>query len=334
MIMTLRDLGFDDLQERTYRALLEKPEHDLTTLEAHVGAAKDDLQNALVRLVDLGVARTHPAAPSGVAAGDPTASLGLLIERKEDELLRQYRRVADTRADLAALSELDVKRPSGLRGGLQGIEWIDGMPEARERLTELSFLARTSVCSVRSGERQSPESLEASRPLDLRSLRRGIVMRLIYERAVLRDEPYRAYLHELVTAGARVRVTDRRPERLAIMDEQAAVVPIDPENSERGALVVRQAGLLTGFLRLFDLLWDEARELPAEVRGTLPEPELTDEDRRLLTMLASGSTDETAARLLGISVRHLRRRIARLTLRLQASSRFETGVEAVRRGWL
>jgi hypothetical protein len=328
--MTLRDLGFNDLQERTYRALLEKPEHDLTTLEAQVGAPKDDLRVVLAHLVDLGVARHHPAAPSGVAAGDPCAALGSLIERREDELLGQFRRVADTRAELSALSALDASRAPGLHGGLQGVEWIDGMADARERLRELSFLTRTSVYSVQSGERQ----LEVGQPLDLCGLRRGLDLRLIYERAVVYEEPNRTCLPHLMAAGARVRVTDRRVERLVIIDEQVAVVPIDPQDTGRGALVVRQAGLLTGFLRLFDRLWDEARELPADIQETPPEPELTDEDRRLLALLAAGNTDEVAARQVGVSVRHLRRRIARLTARLQASSRFEAGVEAVRRGWL
>jgi len=54
----------------------------------------------------------------------------------------------------------------------------------------------------------------------------------------------------------------------------------------------------------------------------------------LLTLLASGRTDEAAARQIGVSVRHLRRRVARLMDLLGASSRFEAGAEAARRGWI
>ena len=59
-----------------------------------------------------------------------------------------------------------------------------------------------------------------------------------------------------------------------------------------------------------------------------------DRDRRLLVLLSSGCTDEAAAREFGISVRHLRRQVARLMAELGARSRFEAGAEASRRGWL
>lgn len=62
--------------------------------------------------------------------------------------------------------------------------------------------------------------------------------------------------------------------------------------------------------------------------------ELTTDDRVVLTHLARGNTDEAVARALGVSVRHLRRRIARLFAQLGATSRFEAGVEAARRGWV
>jgi ATP/maltotriose-dependent transcriptional regulator MalT len=65
-----------------------------------------------------------------------------------------------------------------------------------------------------------------------------------------------------------------------------------------------------------------------------PALELTDDDRRVLALLAGGCTDETAARQVGVSVRHLRRRVARLMNHLQVTSRFSAGVAAAHRGWI
>lgn len=65
-----------------------------------------------------------------------------------------------------------------------------------------------------------------------------------------------------------------------------------------------------------------------------PSLELTDDDRRVLALLAGGCTDETAARQVGVSVRHLRRRVARLMNHLQVTSRFSAGVAAAHRGWI
>ena len=58
-------------------------------------------------------------------------------------------------------------------------------------------------------------------------------------------------------------------------------------------------------------------------------------DRRLLLdQLARGAKDEQIARTLGLSLRTVRRRVAELLDDLEASSRFQAGVEAVRRGWI
>lgn len=51
-------------------------------------------------------------------------------------------------------------------------------------------------------------------------------------------------------------------------------------------------------------------------------------------MLAAGLTDEAAAKRLGVSLRTVRRIMAGLMDRLQASSRFEAGLKAAQKGWL
>ena len=56
--------------------------------------------------------------------------------------------------------------------------------------------------------------------------------------------------------------------------------------------------------------------------------------RLLLEQLARGAKDEQIARTLGLSLRTVRRRVADLMDDLGAGSRFQAGVEAVRRGWI
>lgn len=63
------------------------------------------------------------------------------------------------------------------------------------------------------------------------------------------------------------------------------------------------------------------------------EPALTTLEKSLLRYLILGLTDETTARRLGISVRTARRQVAVLMTKLGASSRFQAGYEAARRGW-
>jgi len=335
--MSLQDLGFTAEQERLYRSLLEHPDVDRDELAALTGLNPDAVARGIDELIELGVAKAGSASPTGLAMANPAMVIGQLIERREDDLMRQHRRVSDTRSELATLAASYVAAPKPSSDN-HGVERLDDLAEIRERLEELSFFTRTSVYSVQPGGPQSKESLDASRPLDLRGLRRNIDMRIVHESSVLDDEINRAYLREIVMLGAHVRVADQQLERMVIMDEEVAVVPVDPANSRRGALIVRHPGLLAGFLDLFGRIWQDAAELPWQADpAATQEPaaeEITDQDKQVLGLLASGCTDETAAREVGVSVRHLRRRISRLMQELGATSRFEAGAEAARRGWL
>jgi DNA-binding CsgD family transcriptional regulator/sugar-specific transcriptional regulator TrmB len=333
--MTLRELGLSPVQEAAYRRLIAGAYGDVDTLAGQIGAPADDVRGALTGLVALGVLQDDPQQPLGLRVPRPTVAVGQLIERVEDELMQRYRRISDTRATLA---ELEASYVHGTqRDDTGAIERVENVAEVRERLEELAFFTRSSVYAVQPGGPKSKESLDASRPLDQRGLRRGLDMRVLHDRAVLDDELNRAYLRELVGGGARVRVSRQPLSRMVIMDREIAVVPLDPGDSRRGALVVRQPGLVAGLIDLFSRLWSDAEELddPDDVCAPPPLPEPpADHDRQVLALLASGATDETSARELGVSVRHLRRTIARLMTQLGASSRFEAGVEATRRGWI
>ncbi len=60
----------------------------------------------------------------------------------------------------------------------------------------------------------------------------------------------------------------------------------------------------------------------------------TSEEIALLTMLRAGLKDQAIARQLGLSTRTATRRIAALMARLDATTRFQAGVEACARGWI
>ena len=83
----------------------------------------------------------------------------------------------------------------------------------------------------------------------------------------------------------------------------------------------------------FDSLWDRALPVPGLEADSVGGVR-ADERRMLLDQLAAGAKDEQIARLLGISLRTVRRRIAELLDEVGAASRFQAGAEAVRRGWI
>lgn len=337
--MALTDLGFSPEQERLYRALLVDRTSTAEELAAETRLELTEVLAHCEQLVAFGVLKPDQASRSGFAVPNPAVTIGQLIEHCEDDLLRRYRRASETRSVIGEL-ELLYSVPTARDAEDHAVERLEDVHAIRERLEELSFFTRNSVYSIQPGGPQSRESLEASRPLDQRGIRRGLEIRVIHEASVLDDELNRAYLRELVMGGAKVRITHQQVDRMIIMDGKVAVVPVDPTNSRRGALIVRHPGLLSGFLDLFHRAWQDASELPWHTDGDsggdqpAPATEISEQDKRILQLLASGCTDETSAREVGVSVRHLRRTISRLMQELGANSRFEAGVEATRRGWL
>ncbi|MFI6354228.1 LuxR C-terminal-related transcriptional regulator [Streptomyces sp. NPDC050743] len=88
-------------------------------------------------------------------------------------------------------------------------------------------------------------------------------------------------------------------------------------------------------MELFEACWRQATPVfGSEAQETEDDLDLSATDRALLHLLHAGLKDETTCRQLGLSERTLRRRITDLTARLGATSRFQAGAQAVRRGWL
>jgi hypothetical protein len=332
--VTLRDLGFSELQEATYRALLADPTTDSRTLAAMASADEPVLRTALAALAEFGAIRPDPAAPAGYCARDPVMAIGELIERLEDEAVRRQQRIGAMRAELlprlAELSQASSSRTMTSASADAGLELVAGRGEVRERLAELSFFTRSSVWSIQPAGPYSAASRVAAARLDQRGSRRGLDTRIIYDAAVLGSAGGLASLRYRASAGAQIRVCLGPLHRLIIMDERVAVVPEGPDSNE-GAVIVRQAGLLHSLRELFLRTWEGAQELPLACAS---EPELPEDDQAALGLLAAGLTDEIAARQAGVSVRHFRRRVARLMERLDADSRFQAGATAARRGWI
>lgn len=140
-------------------------------------------------------------------------------------------------------------------------------------------------------------------------------------------------LNRMSRAGAEVRTDAEVPMDALVIDRTSVVLPA--EGRQTGTAVFQLPGVVTATVGLFERIWQAAAPL---VPLDLPEPEdasmLTCRERELLTLLFSGTTDESAAARLGISVRTVRRMVADIMNRLGARSRFQAGAKAVDRGWL
>ncbi|MDX3854073.1 helix-turn-helix transcriptional regulator [Streptomyces sp. AK02-01A] len=267
---------------------------------------------AVQNLIDHRIALTREELESAAAAHGVVAAL--LAER-------------DTAAPADPFADSD--RPM--------MKHLEGLAEVRAAIDELAFYTRSESLTTWPGGRIPVDSITTARPLDERILRRGIRMRSLFGAAALDDAETMAYLRELVRKGAEVRISRVPLERILIYDRAAALTPIDPADSIRGALLTREPGLVAALVSLFERMWGQAQELPVLVGEDGPESageRPSEIERRILESLTTADKDETGARDIGISVRTYRKYVAALMQRLDASNRFHAALLARERGWI
>lgn len=154
---------------------------------------------------------------------------------------------------------------------------------------------------------------------------RGVVVRQLTTRAGLQADSGLGTI--LWSQGAAARVVDRLPFKAGVIDRSIALVPADLAVFANGILVVTDPILV----RLITVQHAELWRTGEAVADTDGPPEHL---RVLLPALVSGDIDSAAAAKAGMSMRTFSRRVGELLALLGARSRFQAGVEAVRRGWL
>ncbi|MEH6379236.1 helix-turn-helix domain-containing protein [Streptomyces sp. KLMMK] len=324
--MLLGCLGVTEEEELIYRFLLKGEKGTVEEICEALGLAGSDVCPALERLARLGLVHTRDG---GVTAVDPAIGVERLIE---DALAGLRARMQQVDAARSAVSELGQEFRQGVRAPAADIEHVTGGQEIWDRLDELAFFAYREVMAIHPSSPWRVKNIEAARPLDMRCLRRGLTFRMIVVREALQDTLTRAYLEELGSAGAQVRCVEEPVQRMVIYDRSQAVVPLDPGENRRGAVVVRQPGLVTSIVDLFEHTWQSAVDISTVAGGD--ENPLSELDKQVLDVLSRVDKDEVAARELGVSLRTFQRYVANVLGQLDASSRFQAAVQAKERGWI
>ncbi|MFE4449744.1 LuxR C-terminal-related transcriptional regulator [Streptomyces sp. NPDC056796] len=324
----LESLGLTRREHDVYRALLQRPDWDLTAIAQRTGLTERGVRGALDRLTELSL--LHSAAGAeGFIPVNPEIGITPLLQRIEAELDEQRARLSRDRAALAALaSDYASLR---LQAGSDGVERLDGVDAVRVRLREISQKATFSVRALMPGGTLSAAALDACKPLDEQTLARGVGMQTIYLDSVCNDQATVEYARWFSSKGGRTRTMPSLPMRLILCDHSAAVLPLD-QDSSRGAYVIHLKSVVAALNELFDLIWDRATPLGENAAPSLAGP--SERDLALLKMLEDGLTDEGISRKLGVSIRTVRRLMSDLMGRLGTQSRFQAGAEAVRRGWM
>lgn len=332
---TLSDLGLSETDEEAYGYILRHP--GVTAKELADALDSPMAEEAIKRLLDLRL--IHQKSPDGqVAAYPPVSAMEALIDRQLHDLHERLRRTTACRHVIDTYMDIWLKGPRGQQsdqGQTLGVERLEGIESIRSRLDDLIFFARSEVLCAHPRGPLSPEALADARPRDALLLKRGVVMRSILHTSALSDPLTTTRLREIVAAGAQARVSDSHFDRMLIVDRRKALLPIDPNDTKRGALLVHEPGVVAGSVALFEHIWESAQDLEDVVAGDEePKTELQEIERKVLTTLCQVDKDEIGARQIGVSVRTYRRHVSDLMRRLGASNRFQAALLARDRGWI
>jgi DNA-binding CsgD family transcriptional regulator len=323
----LTQLGLSQEAEAIYRTMLAEPTWGVADLASHLSLPERSVRKALDQLADLELllpigegGRWQPVPPgTGLAA---------LLRHAEAAVHRRQIEIDATRTAIATIaSEYQARNQEG-----DAAVRLEGVDSVRTRLSELAASATKECWSFSPGAAHRAEAMDASRPLNLAALARGVQLRCVYQDAYRNDPATAAYAQWLTEHGGSVRTVPALPMQLVVVDRSVALLPVSPVESRLGAIEVRSPGVLAAICALFEQVWSTAipfgESTPRNKQGLSPQ------ETEILRLMAAGHTDDSVARKLDLSVRTVRRTIADLHDRLAASSRFQAGVNAVRQGWL
>lgn len=323
-----------DVRDEALMAVLESV-IDAPELDVAAVAAATDLDESVVvaridDLIALGVLRPRQDDSSGWSLVHPRSALNGLLADRERRLAVHMDELAETRQLVDRLS--GVFANGGRHIDAPGVVTLHRREDVMERLTELGREVRNEVCSFVTVQPPA-QAAEEGRRLDGLLLDRGVTLRMICLEAFYRDAGVARHLLDSAEQGMRIRTRPTLPTRMLVFDRRVAVLPLDPELSGEGAVVIDHGTIVQLLHSLFELHWKDSDPLT----GTAPlQPAEGPRPMELavLNLLALGQKDEAIARSTGQSTRTIRRLVAGLAVTLNARSRFDLALRAAARGWI
>jgi DNA-binding Lrp family transcriptional regulator len=315
--------GLSAFDETVLRRLLTTGEpHTPATLAESLGTPPEQVRRSVRRLVELGLALRDGAT---VVPVDPRAALTGVVRDRRTELDR----LTQTIDELSASFHDRALRT----GAASPMEVIVGRSAIAARLRDLMARAGTEILAFDTPPYVA--STEGDSEAEIGALARGVAVRAVYATEVLNLPERTERVRALVQLGEQARVAPGLPAKLVIADRREAILPLSEPGGDDDAArcaLVHASGLCEALIALFEAVWTQA--VPLFAPRAAANPDLLAEDNAILQCLNAGMKDDVIARQLGISERTVRRRVADLAARLGASSRFQIGAQAARRGWV
>ncbi|MFI9325495.1 LuxR C-terminal-related transcriptional regulator [Kitasatospora aureofaciens] len=280
----------------------------------------------------MGLLLPAPLQPSGHQVVRPGHALSRLVSL-ERELAESWMREWSYRQEQI----LSLLREFPPQAGPSESATIDMLPTAsavNEYIEERALDARVREQAMHPGGVPPVELLDEMIHRDLAALSQGVRLEAIYAHHLVAVPHLGEYLTEVSRHGAEIRVAPAVPLRMIVIDDDIAILPMDPQQTARGAFAVRSHQVVAALRAIFGFHWAVAAPLTSADGSDGVGEMLSPSERMVVHMMAMGSKDEAIARQLGISTRTLSRKVSQLLDRLRVQTRFQAAVKLSESGVL
>ena len=322
-------VGIPETEARVYEALIPLGHSTADVLSSRVNITSAKTTRVLASLIQRGLVTRTSGRPVRYSAVEPSLAGSVLIAKREHELRQLQQHL--NRLDEAFRAETSANHLA------EHLEVVTGAPKIWRTFVRVQRCARREVRAfdkppyfVAAGEHgDEGPNLEERRFLETGT----IGYRVVYDQESVAVPGRLENIWEGIRRGERAKVGTSLPAKLVLSDDNLAIVSSTADYHNGVAYLIHPSALLDITAALFEAVW--ARAVPlnrSESAGS--QASLGPLDRQLLGLLASGATDAVIARTFGWSIRTVQRHIHELMQQVGARTRFQMGMEAVRRSWL
>jgi Bacterial regulatory proteins, luxR family len=322
----------DDVSATAYGQAVEIGRFDRKEIANRLNLDANEVQRVEQVLRLLHLLQPMPGDPDVLVPVGPDVAAADLVGSAEHQIRDLQQAVTDVRTKLLSLMPVYFEGRR-MRNRLEAFDIVSDVATVQSMLDHLTQRCQREMFTVQPGGARPPGLLAEARKSALSTLARGVQIRTIYQHTARSDLATRAYVREVTAEGAEVRTADQVIDRMVIYDRETVFLPERKNNGQApGAAIVREPTLVAFLCAVFEHLWDGATPFNPDNQKT---PTTADDLKQsIIRLMAKGYKDEMVARRLGMSVRTCRRHISEITEELEATSRFQAGVNVALSGML
>ncbi|MGK4584072.1 LuxR C-terminal-related transcriptional regulator [Kitasatospora sp. HPMI-4] len=330
---TTIDVRSSDQALTLYQELRARGSSNYDQLTAELGLSGHEARSCWAELNQLGLV-TDPSRDeaAAVAVIDPEVALLRMLAQEQRDIRERQQRAEDRYAAIEDLAARYMRGGAATQCEIE-IEVLTSRRRIQQTLEDLSDTAKNEIASMHPGALPTGEFLEQGLERDRRLLASGVRVRAVYQQRFAAVPALAGFFRRQVELGVEVRLAPVVPLNMILSDRRFALLPIDPDNHEAGAVLARGSALVRSYLALYEYCWHTSADY-GHAKQRRGDGRLTEQQHAAIRMLAAGMKDEKIARSLGISLRTLSRLMSEVLQELGTTSRFEAGVRAARLGWL